>query len=520
MPKLTLPAPDASLVSSLHDAAEARAWLATQPQAQPLRLLRALLQEIRAIDTCVATPADRMELLDALRNAVIQAESSSMVRYANKPLPLLEEEQSVFDNARQLWHVLAIAYLRAAPLLPPALLGQAMHRAAVALREGLYCHYVAGIEADPAILQLLYELLATAESLHVQRMAVIDPDFRHLGESTVAGDVAWSLLLHFCDPYRFSPAQLTVANRAISRWCDFAGFQAHADDDPKSKAIPLANWLGDEVLGEGGPRWLEVRPVIRKIRKRIEALEAGETPEQLKLGRELTPPACIRLLRDMDRALRPDARAPGVLLGKPTVDLVFGNEHLYTLVAGKPLSEDQLTAKSSSISHERMALFGFDNMANRIDHVGGIQAPAESWAVEDNWILRAAPAGGQVVTPLLVGIRPSGAEPPQLAVLFGLRQTNDGWLAANLRLLPTPVSAGVQKPGGTPPAKGTARQPAFLLPAEDGSNGAPASICLPTGAGMREGLLLALDDCPVAHLRLCEVIERGSNFTRFAYART
>ncbi len=519
MPKLSLPAPDASLVSTVHDAAEARAWLAAQPLAQPLRMARALLQEIRAVDTCAAVPIERMELLDALRGAVIQAESGITVRYANKPLPLLEEEQSAFDTARHLWHALAIAYLRAAPMLPPVQLVQAMHRGAVALREALYCHYVAGIEADATVLHLLYELLGTAESLHVQRIAVIDPDFRHLGESTIAGDVAWSLLLHFCDPYRLSPAQFNVANRAISRWCSFASFQAERDEDPKAKAIPLAKWLGEEIVSEGGPKWLEVRPVIRKIRKRIESLEAGETPEQLKLGRELTAPACIRLMRDLDRALRPDARPQGVLLKKATVDLVFGNENLYILIAGKPMVESQLTTQSSSISHERMALFGFDNMANRIDHVGAIRAPAESWAVEDNWILRAAPAGGQVIAPLLVGIRPTGSEAPQLAVLFGVRQTNDGWLAANLRLLPAPAASGIPKSGLATQMKGVIRQPAFLLPAEHESD-TPASICLPTGSGMREGMLLELEESPVAHLRLREVIERGSNFTRFGYART
>ncbi|MGE5384511.1 MAG: hypothetical protein ACM3SV_01355 [Betaproteobacteria bacterium] len=519
MPKLTLPAPDANLVSTVHDADAARTWLAAQPLAQPLRMARALLQEIRAIDACATVPVERMELLDALRGAVIQAEAGIMVRYANKPLPLLEEEQSVFDTARQLWHVLAIAYLRAAPLLPPAQLVQAMHRGAVGLREALYCHYVAGIEADADILHLLYELLATAESLHVQRVAVLDPDFRHLGESTIAGDVAWSLLLHFCDPYRFSPAQFNVANRAISRWCSFASFQVEPDEDPRAKSIPLAKWLGEEIVSRGGPRWLEVRPVVRKIRKRIESLEAGETPEQLKLGRELTPSACIRLMRDLDRALRPDAKPPGALIGKATIDLVFGNDNLYALIAGKPMTENQLTTKSSSISHERMALFGFDNVANRIDHVGDLRAPAETWAVEDNWILRAAPAGGQVVTPLLVGIRPSGGEPPQLAVLFGLRQTSDGWLAANLRLLPGPVDSGIQKSGIAAQVKGVVRQPAFLLPAEQEGD-TPASICLPTGSGMREGLLLELEESPVAHLRLREVIERGSNFTRFGYART
>ena len=35
-------------------------------------------------------------------------------------------------------------------------------------------------------------------------------------------------------------------------------------------------------------RWLDVRKVERKIDQRIEALLAGESPESLKLGRELS----------------------------------------------------------------------------------------------------------------------------------------------------------------------------------------------------------------------------------------
>lgn len=519
MPIVSLPDPDASVASSLRDAGEARIWLANQPQAQPLRLLRALLKEIRAIDYSVHVPGTRMELLDALRGAVIQAEASAVIRYAHKPLPLLEDEHEAFANARNLWHALAAAYLRVVPLLPAPLMLQAMHRGAVALREALHCHFVAGIEVPVEYLRLLYEILTTAESQGMQRTAVSDPDITYLS-STIAGDIAWSFLLLFSDPYRFSPAQFNVMNRAFSRWSDLAGFQSEPPPDRKSKAIPLSRWLGEGELLEGRPQWLEVRPVIRKIRQRIEALQAGEMPEKLKLGRELTPSACIRLLRDLDHVLRPDPKPIGDFLDQDTVGLVFGNEHLYTLLSGKMLVDKQLNLQSERISYDRMKVFGFDNMVARIDHAGDSRVPAEIWTVEDNWILRAAPDGGQMVAPLLVGIRPENDEAPSLAIVEGLRQTNDGWLAANLRILPGVASSGIQKVVGVAMAGAQpGRQPVFLVTGGE-HDGAQPSICFPTGSGLRPGSLLALEEAPIEHIRLGEILERGSNFVRFAYVGT
>lgn len=521
MAKLSLPSPDASLTASLRDAAEARTWLAAQPVGQHLRLLRAMLPEIHAIDACIAVPATRLEILDILRTAIIQAEEGVEIRYSHKPLPLMNEEHTSFTCAWQLWQALAIAYLRAVLLLPPPLMVQAMHRAAIALREALHCHYIAGIEADPSLLPLLHEVLVTAESLRMQRTLVIDPDLHYLGESTIAGDITWAMLLHFSDPYRFSPAQFAVANRALSRWRDLANFQSQPDEDPKAKAIPLAKWIGEEHLRDGSPRWLEVKQVIRKLRKRIEALEAGETPEQLKLGRDLTAVACIRLLRDLDRALRPRAKPIGDPLPETTLNLVFGNQYLYALLSGKELGAKELSSKSSSISHERMALFGFDNAAHRVDIAHAVNIPLEQWAVEENMILRAAPAGTQVVAPQLVGLQPASDGIPRLAILCSLRQTSDGWLAAGLRLLPTPATCGLQKAAALANAQGQAapRQPAFFVPADE-QHELPVSVFLPTGSGVREGSLMAFEEAPVEHLRLTEVIERGSNFTRFAYART
>jgi len=522
MARLTLPDPKAKASTTLRDAAEAQAWVAAQQQAQPMRLLRAVLAEIEGIDASAITPGVRVDMLDALRPAIVLTEASIELRYANKPLPLVDDENAAFEAAWQVWHALAIAYLRASSFLPPAEALRPLHRAAIALRESLHCHYIAGQEAPQSILQLLYELLLTAESRDLGRTPLIDPDYKHLGDSSIAADIAWSFLLHFCDPYRFSAAQFAVANRALSRWRELAGFQSHPDDSPKARVITLAPWLGEEIITEDGPRYIDVRPVVRKIRRRIESLEAGETPDQLRLGRELSGPACIVLLRMLSDALRPNASFAGDAVSPKTtsVELIFGHEHMFAAITGEPLEGlQQVSAKSDRISHERIALFGFDNMANRVDNAAEtLKIPSETWGAEDGWVLRAANAGAQVLGPALVAMRDPESGNAQLAVLFSVRQSIEGWLMATLRRLPGPASVGVQRIANAP-VKNAPQTPAFLLP-EDADAGIPASICLPTGSGARTGALMALDRCNVPHLRLTDVIERGTNFVRFGYART
>lgn len=515
MARVHLPDPDSSLISSLRDAAEARIWLANQSQVQPLRLLRALIKELRAIDHCVNDALVRLELLDVLRPSLIEAQATALIRYAHKPLPLLKDEQEAFELARDLWHALAIAYLRVLPLLAPGIMLQALYRAASAMRQVLNCHFVSGIEVPPDHSRLLYELLVTAESQGLQRIELIDPDYPHQGQTTIAGDLAWSFLLLFSDPYRFSSAQLAVLNRAFGRWGGLASFQAEPSTERRPKTISLLPWLGGAEIGEGQPRWLDIRPVVRKIRHRIESLQAGESPEKLKLGRELSTTACIQLMRDLDDVLRPNPAASGDFIDAATVDLVFGHEHLYWLLAGKPLAESKLTVKSDSISYDRLAVFGFDNAVNRIDHAGDTRVPAETWTVEDGWILRAAPAGCQVIAPLLVGVRPNKEEKAQLMVLTGLRQTSEGWLAAHVKRLPTPAQTAIVS---VPALPGTqTRMPVFLVPKE-GAEGLQPTICLPAGSGLRQGSLLALEGSSTTlHIRLCEIVARGSNFVRFTY---
>lgn len=215
---LTLPEPRKDVKQAFHDLASAKAWLATQPQTQPMLMLNAIGEQIDAIEASTLPPTQAIELLNLLRSAAIPGQTAIESRYIRKALPMATEDERCFELAQKLWLRFGVAYLRLAPHFPPAEKVLPLQRAACAIRMSQYCHFQAARECPITINRLLFAVLTQAESAGILRQTLTDPDFRHLGEANIAGHLAWAFMLTLIDPYRLSAAQLTVANRAISRW--------------------------------------------------------------------------------------------------------------------------------------------------------------------------------------------------------------------------------------------------------------------------------------------------------------
>ncbi|MBS1190853.1 MAG: hypothetical protein H6R10_2645 [Rhodocyclaceae bacterium] len=502
MHQLDLPAPGLADAPAFRDPSAAAAWLARQPLAQPAQMQAALQEAIAAVDASDIAAADRLGILDRLRSAVILAQSALEPRYSRKPLPLPVADAALFSAARRLWRTLAVAYLRIVPQLPPAEAVVPLHRGAVALRVEQYAHFLAAYELPEELMGLLYGVLQAAESLGVQQVPQTDADYKHIHESHIAGQVAWAFLLQFADPYHLSMAQLTVANRAFSRWRELAGFRNGPDEDLRARTLPLTALAGEVAAG----RWLDVRPVARKIRKRIEALEAGEAPEALKLGRELSSTACIRLLHQLDEALRPGAGAPARETG--SLGLVVGVENIYALLAGERLDPGG-GKPSRTVNHQRMEIFGFDNLVTPVGAQRRVKVPAETWQSAQGQVSRAAEAGTRLLSPCLAARELEPGQAARLCVLEGLHMSPEDRLQGWLRCYPAPVQAASIQAASQVGAE--ARLPVFVL-----GTGQGLSVVLPAAAGLRPGSRLNLEGTVVAPVMLGEVLERGSDFVRYA----
>lgn len=503
---LTLPSPKAAQPPAFLDLAGAKSWLATQPQAQPLLMQRALSTQIDAIDAGQLAPAQAVELLDFLHHSVVPTQASLEVRYARKALPMPADEERIFGAAQELWSQLGIAYLRRAPHLAPAEKCPLLLRAANAFRMAEYCHFLAGRECPPLLDQLLFAVLIHGESSGILRQAVADPDLPHLGEANIAGLLAWAFLLRLLDPYRLTSAQLTVANRALSRWRELCSFHAAADPSPKVQGIALAAQF-DVKLPEGTPVWLNIRSVSRKIQARLDALRRGETPEALKLGRELSASACIRLLLDIEQRLQLQPATASMESGE--LLLVFGAEHAFSVFTDEYLNPSSgMDVTSGSLSNQRMAVFGFDQVSRLPTAVRKLDIPGETWTLAAGRASRASWAGARRLAPCLVANTLAGQ--PRLGVLRALLCDGEATLKGRIDWYGGTVEAYRLQQQGLREQK-LPRVAVFLL-----REATQMSLILPSNAPIRPGIGLALEGHLIQHLVPTEVIERGIDFVRYA----
>ena len=507
---LTLPEPRKNIAQSFHDLASAKAWLASQPQAKPMHMLAAVSLQIEAIEASTLPPALAVDLLNLLRTAAVPAQEAIEPRYVRKALPMLDDDQRAFEVAQRLWLRLGTAYLRLAPHFAPADKVGLLHRAACAFRMAEYCHFLAARECPLLLDQLLFAILDQAERDGLLRQALPDPDFPHLGETSIAGHLAWAFMVRLIDPYRLSAAQLTVANRALSRWRELAGFQTMPDDDPRGHSVDLASLFG-APLPEGIPCWLDVHKVTRKIDQRISALKEGEAPEALKLGRELSPAACIRLLRDIEASLESHGQNRTTEIGE--IELAFGAEYAFAAFTGEMiLHSGSLDANSASLAHQRTALFGFDRVSTMPTAVKKLNVPGENWLLVDGKAIRPADRkGGRRQSPCLIASTSLGA--PRLGVMIGLQSIPGGALAADLRWYEERIEAGrLARPAA--PGQALPVVPVFLL-----HDGEDCSLIVPSIAGIRLDHGVTLEGTSVSHLVPTEVLERGVDFVRYAITR-
>jgi hypothetical protein len=462
-----------------------------------------LLREIEALDASELPPTDLLPLIDFLRSTAIPVQEVLEPRFLRKPLPMTPPDQKIFETSHQLWTRLGIAYLRIAPHFAPADRLHPLHRAASTFRLAELCYLQAAKECPVQLDRLLFATLAQAEQIGLQRQPVPDSDFRHLGDSNIAGHVAWAFLLRLIEPYALSVHQMAVASRALSRWRELAGFQAMPDSDPKAQAVPLDTLFGS-TIPEGLPRWLDIRTIDRKLRHRLESLQAGESPESLKLGQELSSAACIRLLQEMRRRLSQRTATPATEVGE--IKLSFGAENAYTLLAGKPLISQGLDRKSAGLAHERVALFGFDRASQMPNAVRNLSVVSETWTLVDGLAVRLSEAGERRITPCLIAN--ARMQEPRLGVMLGLHSTLDGALRAQLSWYPKQVSAGfIERPVGV---NKLARIPVFVM-----TNGGKIYLIAPANAGIKLDAGLTIEEATHAHLTPTEVAERGADFVRY-----
>lgn len=509
------------------DAGSASNWLAKQPLANAPAMQVELARQVEALAVLRMAPRVRFKTLEALRKTIFAVDGELQRRYENRPLPLSPAEQGTVDTSRALWRACAVGYLHC---LQACLDGEpgtddlsllSAHRAIVCLRmEQMNC-YLGGQLIDGALWRTLHTILAAAEQVGIQREPVSDRLLPETRESTLIGQYIMALLLHLARPFELTRAQFAAATRWLARWREQADVVADPGEHSRSRCIPLDLSLNRPTLENGNApvalRWLLIGNVLRKIRKRMELLEEGETPEELKLGSGLSSELCLWLLKTLADNLRQplpvERDAPA---GAPPVGVVSGPENIHRLLGGKPLKVSEPTVHSNHRTHDQIAIFG--HAVRAADMPESIKP--ENWllvdedAAELSLYRPGGPDQARLAGKCLLAVRHDNPQHFALASVSRLFANGAGCLHARIRLFagdPLPQIAEIrERQSGR-----ITRQPAFLLPASAAA-GVPSSIILPAGMPARAQAINLLQERALP-VRLSNCLERGSDFERWTY---
>lgn len=522
-----LPPVEADHKAAFANADGAAEWLAQQPQANAPAMQLELATQIGLLNTCALPARERFKTLEILRRTLFTVAAESQRRFAYRALPLASGEQATFDSARRLWRTCAVAYLhclRAVLDKDPTLAGQGArvaHRALASLRMEQASCYAAGVEPDGEFWQTLHAVMATAEQLDCAGEPVSDRLLGETAESTVNGQYAMVLLLHLARPFTLSRSQLSAATRWFARWREQATLRSTPGDARTGHCIALDLRHGGATPPTPGPRaaeprWLALGGVLRKMRKRLEALAAGGVPEELKLGSGLSAEACSALLKILTENLQQPLPALTVAgPGAPTAALLSGFDPIYRQLGGKSLKAfDEASLRRDRRAHEQIAVFGH---IVRTEENDAVQAEAWRIAARDGQTLHLCrpPAGDATrFSPrALIALQLPGAGHYALAHIASLCCDDDGTLHAFAQLLPGTVQTMVAEVYERASGR-SERHPAFLLPAV-GGGAYPAQALLAAGLAARaQSINLLQDDGKT--LRLDHCIERGSDYERWA----
>ena len=164
------------------DAVGCKEWLQTVPLANVPAAQRELLGELDEFNRFAVKPAERLAVMEALREAVHFVQVEQVKKFANRALPMTEAETNAFVDANELWEQMQIGY---AHCLESALAGEGgvKSQAALICQRVLACiglkmfyYYRAYRQVPASDWRALHEAYAHAEKLRVAERRREGPD--------------------------------------------------------------------------------------------------------------------------------------------------------------------------------------------------------------------------------------------------------------------------------------------------------------------------------------------------------
>jgi len=513
-------------------AEECRTWLKAQPLASTVQMQSQLQRQLGLLNRIPLPAAERLQILEVLRDQLYRTQEECQARFARRPIPLALPEQAAFDSSQATWHAFADGYIRclesllAGELAVQDKAAQIIARILATLVDMQTDIYRSSSVPSADHWHHLHQCIEVAEELGVTAEQVKDKLRSPETPVSIAATYAEAFLLHSASPYELSQRQMAWVVRWARRWSGKVSLHDSVQD-AKSPAAPYFVALDGTApathkpLKDGKVRVLDTASLRRSLKKRLLGLSKGESPVSLQLGDDCTQPATEQLLMRVygrwckDITPRKHERRPGT--GNAMVNCGIENAHRLFL-NGKPfhlpgaVDMDKLRRE-----REQMATLGHAVEAAKPQDVE-ISAEAEEWKIIDESAsgMRLLRSNGKerIAVGMLLALQVTGVAKPMLACVRWTVINNNEQLEMGVQMIPGQAESLAV--GGKPaPGKAPVYERALLLPAiaalKEGS-----SLILPAG-WFEVGRILELHDGKIHNIRLGQPLERGRDFDRVTF---
>ncbi|HEY3077303.1 MAG TPA: hypothetical protein VGJ74_19195 [Burkholderiales bacterium] len=530
---MKLPELSESASPEFTDAATCKAWLEHVPLANVATAQGELLSQLEEFNRFPTTAAQRLAVLEALREAVNFVQIEQAKRFANRALPMSEAENSAFETTIGLWDQMSIGYQRCLDGALNRDSGMRAQAALVCTRLASYIglrmfhYYRAYRQAPGEDWRALHETYAASEKLDVAEDAVKDFLNRDIQDTSPRIAYARGVLMGLCNPNELAQRQLTFVAYLLERWAAKLEVGTKPVDEGEGVA-PLVADLASDACPERGessarePRYLDARKLSKSLRNRVALLRKGESPAKLALGEDCVQPSCEQLLVYLYRqwcqpkSARAIERRTASAAAEACSELPGIHYYISGRVFKPPSEQTELTQKQ----REEIATFGRVSTRGEDDYSNAKGFVIEHWQIEDEsaqgmrMVRPAKEAGKRMAHGQLIGVRPGDGKQFMLAQVRWLMGADNGDLHAGVKLLPGLPSPLAVRPTGLN-VQADSWVPALALSAVPALE-SPPSLVLPTG-WYKPKRIVELYAERSSKAMLTEVIERGIDFERVAY---
>jgi hypothetical protein len=531
---MSLPDLSATAAPEFADAKACKAWLENLPLANVGVAQDEVLAQLEEFNRFPTGAANRLAVLEALREAVNFVQIEQAKRFSNRALPMAQAESEAFALTNELWEQMRLGYLRC---LDAAMDGEAAMRAQGSLicqrllaYSGLkmFHHYRAYREVPPRDWRALHQAYARAEELGLAEEPVKDYLNRDVQDTSPRIAYARAVLMALANPNELSQRQLTFLAFLLERWAAKLEV-AKAPLDEGLDVPPLVADLAGESCperrerpGEGQLRYLDARKLAKSLRDRVGLLRNGESPAKLGLSEDCVQPSCEQLLVFLFRQWCQRRPARAIERRQSAAEALacteLGAIHYY--LSGRAFRQPGEARELTQQERLEMETLGRLRAPADGDYADEQGYVLEEWKIEDesaqglHLVRTAGSAGKRYAHGQLVAVRPGDAKHYMLAQVRWLMGAGNGDLHAGLKLLPGLPAPIAVRPTGLNVQRET-YTPAFALGAVPALN-APATLVLPS-AWYKPKRIVEIHAAEPLRVRFTEVLERGADFERVAY---